>query len=141
LSVAPELQRQRLEPIGLDFDQIRKPQWKALAVRFAFGAAIALAAALVGLRFGPRYGGVFLAFPAVLPAALSMIEKKEGKARADVDAYGAIIGGLGMVAFALVVHALMPAGAVLSVAVGWVAWVAAAGAGFYTARLLLRRLL
>ncbi len=38
------------------------------------------------MRFGPRVGGLFLAFPAILPATLTLLEKKEGKTKACADA-------------------------------------------------------
>jgi len=48
-------------------------------VRFMFGAAISLLAGLIGMKFGPVVGGLCLGFPAILPASLTLIEKKEGK--------------------------------------------------------------
>ena len=37
------------------------------------------------------------------PAILTLIEKKEGPRSADIDAMGAVMGAVGMVAFAVVV--------------------------------------
>lgn len=71
-------------------------------IRFVFGAAVALVAALVGPAVSPRAGGLWLAFPAILPATLTLIEKREGRRRAQEDEIGAVAGGVGMVAFALV---------------------------------------
>ena len=73
--------------------------------RFAFGAVISVAAGALGMRFGHRFGGLFLAFPAILPASLTLIEKKEGPRSADIDAIGAVMGAVGMVAFAVVAAA------------------------------------
>jgi hypothetical protein len=73
-----------------------------LAQRFAFGAAVSLIAGIVGLLAGARAGGLFLAFPAILPAALTMIEKKEGRRQAVQDVRGAFFGAVGLVVFALV---------------------------------------
>lgn len=109
---------------------------KDYAIRFVFGAAISAAAGLVGLRFGPRVGGLFLAFPAILPAALSLLEEKEGEGPADADIQGGVLGGIGMLVFALVVFAgLSIAGAPATLALALVAWAVVAG-GLY---LLLRR--
>jgi len=47
-----------------------------------------------------RFGGMFLAFPAILPASLTLIQEKEGTRRADREALGAILGGTSLVAFA-----------------------------------------
>jgi len=73
-----------------------------LAQRFAFGAAVSLAAGIVGLLAGPRAGGLFLAFPAILPAALTIIEKKEGRRQAVQDERGSLFGAIGLVVFAVV---------------------------------------
>ena len=70
--------------------------------RFAFGAGIATAAAIVGTVFGAKVGGVLLAFPAVMPAALTLIEKKDGRREAAIDAYSAVLGSVALIAFALV---------------------------------------
>ncbi|MBO0708767.1 MAG: DUF3147 family protein [Candidatus Dormibacteraeota bacterium] len=71
-------------------------------IRFTFGAAVALVAAVVGEVAGLHAGGLLLAFPAILPATLALIEKKEDRRRAREDDIGTVAGGVGMVAFALV---------------------------------------
>jgi len=71
--------------------------------RFAFGAGISLVAGIIGMVFGPKVGGVLLGFPAILPASLTLIEKKEGKEDASIDSLGAILGAIAMVGFAVVV--------------------------------------
>jgi hypothetical protein len=80
--------------------EISKHSLKDYAVRFAFGAAISLAAGLVGLKFGARAGGVFLGFPAILPASLTLIQKRAGKTEAAIDSEGAVLGAVALVAFA-----------------------------------------
>lgn len=108
-----------------------------LLVRFAFGAGIALVAGVVGMRFGPRVGGLFLAFPAVLPASLTLLEKKEGRSEADVDAMGAVLGSCGMLAFAACLAlVLRPFGPLSAMALAWVAWVAVAFGLFGAVRAL-----
>lgn len=91
--------------------------------RFAFGAGIATAAAIVGTIFGAKVGGVLLAFPAVMPAALTLIEKKEGRREAAIDAYSAILGSVALIAFALVawfsLRHLSGAMALLLAALAW----------------------
>ena len=90
------------EPLGLRPSEIRHLRSADYLVRFAFGAVVAAAAAIVGVTFGPRVGGIFLAFPAILPATLTLIEKREGKDQAEADASGGILGGVGLAAFAIV---------------------------------------
>jgi Protein of unknown function (DUF3147) len=98
-----------------------------LAIRFIFGVLISLAAALIGLRFGPHAGGLFLAFPAILPAALTLLQRHEGRNRADASAWGSVAGAVGMVGFAIgavVTFGRLPAAACLLIATA--AWVALA---------------
>jgi len=86
----------RLNPRGL---KDKRP--KDYAIRFVFGASISLIAALISLKF-QLLGGMFLAFPAILPASLTLVARDAGREAAAIDAEGAIIGALGLVAFALV---------------------------------------
>jgi hypothetical protein len=81
---------------------LREAKPKHFVIRFAFGAAISLVAGLVSLAFGARAGGVFLAFPAILPATLTLIERRGTKEDVEEDDEGAVLGSVGMVAFAVV---------------------------------------
>jgi hypothetical protein len=98
---------------------------KALVARFALGAAISVVAGIVGKALGSRFGGVFLAFPSVLPASLTLLQAREGVRRADRNAIGAVLGGAGLVGFAMIGEAafgsLHPAVVILLAAAGWVA--------------------
>ena len=76
--------------------------------RFAFGAGISAVAAIVAVMFGARLGGVLLAFPAILPASLTLIERREGRHEAMVDATGAILGSFALIGFALVATWALP---------------------------------
>lgn len=102
-----------------------------LAVRFAFGAGIAAAAGIVGLLWGNKVGGILLGFPAILPASLTLIEKKDGRHEAQVDATGAVLGSFALILFAVVSAwslTRMPAPAALVLAAS--AWLAV-GFGLY----------
>jgi hypothetical protein len=92
--------------IHFDRAALRSVQPRDLAIRFAFGFGVSVAAGIVTLAFGSRTGGLFLAFPAILPASLTLIEKKEGRRQAEGNAVGAIIGAVALVAFALTARAL-----------------------------------
>ena len=79
------------------------------------------------MKFGPVVGGVLLGFPAILPASLTLIEKKEGKEQASIDSLGAILGALAMVAYAVaVVLVVSRFGVVLSLVVALVVWLVVA---------------
>lgn len=71
-------------------------------IRFALGAAISIASGLISLNLTARFGGSFLAFPSILPASLTLIQKKEGIDRADRSAIGAVLGAVGLVVFAMI---------------------------------------
>jgi Protein of unknown function (DUF3147) len=90
------------EPLmGWDLAKLREVRLGDIEVRFAFGAAVSILAAVIGSVFGDAAGGMFLAFPAILPAALTMLEQKDGPQEALHDQRGALLGALGMVAFAV----------------------------------------
>jgi hypothetical protein len=105
---------------------------KDYLVRFGFGAVISLIAALIGLRY-PLFGGMFLAFPAILPASLTLIERDAGKEEAAIDAEGAIIGATGLLAFALVLaFGIKPLGALTALGAAALAWLVVS-VGIYSA--------
>jgi hypothetical protein len=90
------------EPISLQSSKIRDTRSKELGYRFLAGAATSVVAGLVTLAFGARTGGVLLAFPAILAASLTLIEEQEDSVDAREDARGAVMGGVALIAFALV---------------------------------------
>ena len=110
---------------GIEAAKVRKITGTELAVRFAFGAAISVGAGVLGKAVGARFGGTFLAFPAILPASLTLIQNKEGTRTADRNAVGAVLGGLALSVFAGIGEAafghLSPALVLLLAAVGWAA--------------------
>ncbi len=87
-------------------EQLRRTKWSAYAVRFAFGGLITAFAGFVGKEYGPVVGGLFLGFPAILPASLTLVKKHDGEDAAGDDALGAVAGSGGLIAFAIVIWAL-----------------------------------
>jgi low temperature requirement protein LtrA len=73
--------------------------WKAYAIRFMFGGVITAAVGIISQAFGPVVAGLFLAFPAILPASLTLIAQKSDKKQAGMDARGAALGSIGLIAF------------------------------------------
>ncbi len=109
-----------LHPKGLSD---KKP--RDYLVRFAFGAGISLVAALISIKY-LRFGGMFLAFPAILPASLTLVQRDRGREEAGIDAAGAIIGAIGLVAFALVAaFGMKPWGALPALIAAAAAWLVA----------------
>jgi hypothetical protein len=108
--------------ISLDLKALGKTKWYEYALRFAFGGAITVAAGLIANKWGPGVGGLFLAFPAIFPSSATLVEKHEkqtkqqhgldgtirGREAAGLDAAGAAIGSIGLMALAVAVWRLMP---------------------------------
>jgi Protein of unknown function (DUF3147) len=117
---------------------------KEYAVRFVFGGLVTVAAGLIATRWGPVLGGLFLAFPSILPASLTLVKdhaKLSGAAGAD--ALGAGLGSAGLVLFALVGWALttsIPGWAMLMLAtLAWTIGALAVWAAFQSWRLRRRQ--
>jgi uncharacterized protein DUF3147 len=85
--------------------EIKQPKARDWLIRFAFGAGVSVLAGVGAALFGPRVGGVFLAFPAILLASLTLIAEEDGLRQARDDARGAAAGTAGLLVFALVVAA------------------------------------
>src|ERR1700733_14792247 len=109
--------------IEIDLSALKKTRWYEYALRFLFGGAITVATGLIAKRYGPGFGGLFLAFPAIFPASATLVEKHEsekkrqvgiidksrGRKAAALDARGAALGSLGLACFAVAVWRLLPA--------------------------------
>ncbi len=118
--------------IRVDARKLRSVNLKQMGLRFLFGAAISVIAALVGMGFGHRAGGLFLAFPAILPATLTLIQDEEGKRAAQTDSLGAVLGAVALALFAAIAMFLLPRlSLALSLLAASAAWVAGASALYY----------
>lgn len=107
------------EQIGVDPSALREVRPRDLLVRFFFGAITSTVAAVITLAFGARAGGLFLAFPAILAATVTLIEDEDSVTAAREDARGAIVGAVALGAFAALAAALfghIPGGLVLAAA-------------------------
>ncbi|MBV8445518.1 MAG: nicotinamide-nucleotide amidohydrolase family protein [Candidatus Dormibacteraeota bacterium] len=128
-------------PFGIRGHQICGLPVQELLIRFAFGAAISLVAGIVSLLTGDKVGGMLLAFPAILPAALTLVERNSGTSAAVSDVRGAAVGAIALALFAVTVKLLattIPVIAALAAAAA--VWALAAG-GIYLAGRLAARLL
>ena len=89
---------------------------------------------MIATRSGSGIAGLFLAFPAIFPASATLLEKHQkvkeqragfegttrGRTVASVDAAGAAMGSIGLIAFAVIVWRFLP---------GHSAWVILTAAG------------
>jgi hypothetical protein len=90
--------------IQIEPQRLKKTKWYEYLLRFAMGGLITAGAGYITKRCGPEVGGLFLAFPAILPAAATLLEKHEkSRKAAGLDSAGAAVGCLGLLAFAGIV--------------------------------------
>jgi hypothetical protein len=108
--------------IKADLSALRGTKWYEFAIRFVFGGLVTVATGMIAKEYGPSIGGLFLAFPAIFPASLSLVDKHtnekkaragidgaaRGRAAAALDAKGAAMGTLGLLMFALVAAHWLP---------------------------------
>ena len=108
--------------VRINASGFRNTRWYEYAIRFLFGGLITVASGMIAKRFGPGVGGLFLAFPAIFPASATLVEsherktkekaglhgQKRGRHAAGIDAAGASIGSIGLMAFAIVVWRFLP---------------------------------
>jgi Protein of unknown function (DUF3147) len=119
--------------IALSSSGLARSHWYEYAIRFVLGGLVTSGAGLLAKEYGPSFAGLFLAFPAILPASTTLIEKHEreqkenkglqglyrGRHAAGADSAGAAMGSIGLIAFACMVWKLLP---------GHSAWAVIAGA-------------
>jgi hypothetical protein len=86
-------------------------------LRFVLGGLITAVVGLVTTALGPVIGGLFLAFPSIFPATVTLVERHEARKKeehgvaglqrarcaAAADAVGAAIGSFGLSLFGLIV--------------------------------------
>jgi len=108
--------------IKFDVSALRRTRWYEYALRFFFGGAVTVAAGLIAKAYGPVFGGLFLAFPAIFPASATLVQKHEtekkrkagiidnnrGRKAAALDARGAALGSVGLACFGITLWRLLP---------------------------------
>ena len=108
--------------VSAKLSALKTIKWYEYAVRFLLGGCVTVFAGLLAKHYGPIFGGLFLAFPAIFPASATLVEKHQrqkkqragivkttrGREAAGLDAAGAMLGSLGLAVFALVIWKLLP---------------------------------
>ena len=61
--------------VAVDFSGLKKIKWSEYAVRFVFGGTITAVTGVLAALYGPKFGGLFLTFPAIFPASATLVEK------------------------------------------------------------------
>ena len=137
-----------MTPIRFSPSSLREGRWYEYLIRFALGGAVTVFTGLISSRYGPSVGGLFLALPAIFCASATLIEKHEirrkreagiagkrrGQEAAALDAAGAALGALGLLAFAIV-FSLIVEGSVSAAFVGAsLAWLIVSVAAWFARR-------
>lgn len=108
---------------SIELSGLRHSHWYQFAVRFVLGGAVTVCTGLVERHWGPVAGGLFLSFPAILPATATLIERQQterlrragregsrrGRRAAALDASGAALGGYALACFGVCAWRLLPA--------------------------------
>ena len=127
---------------------LKEGRWFEYVIRFALGGAATVFTGLVSSRYGASVGGLFLALPAIFCASATLIEKHEirrkrearleggrrGQMAAALDAAGAALGALGMVAFAAVFWMTVRSSIASAFIGASLAWLFVAVAAWYVRR-------
>jgi len=112
---------------GANLDGLMKAAWWEHGVRFLFGGAVTVATGAITSHYGPSVGGLFLAFPAILPASITLLKRHDGRSEAAQATAGARLGATALIAFAAVVAYLASrASAALTLTVASATWLSAA---------------
>ncbi|MEH2513879.1 hypothetical protein V1291_005233 [Nitrobacteraceae bacterium AZCC 1564] len=101
--------------LRLSLSSLKEGRWYEYLTRFALGGAATVFAGVMSSAFGASIGGLFLALPAIFCASATLIERHEirrkhkaglsgtrrGQQAAALEAAGAALGSIGLLAFAL----------------------------------------
>jgi hypothetical protein len=117
----------------LNLEGVKKTKPSEYVLRFVFGGAVTVATGLVAHFFGPGIGGLFLAFPAILPATLTLVDRHGARDEVVDEARGACLGTLGLAAFALATWDRAPsAHPAVVLAIATITWAVVGGAAWWT---------
>jgi uncharacterized protein DUF3147 len=137
-----------MTPIRFSLSSLREGRWYEYLIRFALGGGATVFTGLISSVYGSSVGGLFLALPAIFCASATLIESHEirrkreaglagerrGQGAAALDAAGAALGALGMLAFAIV-FSLMVESSILAAFVGAsLAWLIVSMVAWYVRR-------
>jgi hypothetical protein len=117
--------------------RLAQTRWWEWLVRFAFGGIVTVITGLIAKKWGPEVAGLFLAFPGIFPAGVTLVERHErekkrkqglsgarrGRAVSAVVSAGAVLGAIGLLAFAALAWWLLPQAAtwqaLAAATIGW----------------------
>lgn len=123
--------------VGVKLAALKDTKGYEYALRFVLGGLATVFTGLIAGRYGPITGGLFLAFPAIFCASVTLVEKHErerkqklglsgtrrGQEAAAQEAAGTALGSFGLLAFGGVIWLVLPrTGTVWSFVFAIAAW-------------------
>jgi len=109
--------RLNLVIVKIKLPALKNTSWQEYALRFALGGIATICTGLIAAEWGPVIGGLFLAFPAICCASVTLVEGHErkrkqkagmsgtrrGQEAAALEAAGVALGSFGLLAFGAIV--------------------------------------
>lgn len=103
--------------VTINVSTVAETKGHQLAFRFILGGLVTALVGVITMRFGPVIGGLFLGFPAIFPASITLVQAHEtqkkrdramngvqrGRDAAGAEAAGAAMGSLGLFVFGFIV--------------------------------------
>jgi hypothetical protein len=137
-----------MTPIGFSPSSLREGRWYEYLIRFALGGVATVFTGFISSHYGAAVGGLFLALPAIFCASATLIEKHEirrkreaglsgerrGREAAALDAAGAALGALGMLAFSILFSVLVEESVVEAFAGASLAWIVVSVTAWFVRR-------
>jgi uncharacterized protein DUF3147 len=135
-------------PVRFFPSALKQGRWHEYLIRFVFGGLATVFTGLVSKYYGASVGGLFLALPAIFCASATLIERHEirrkreaglasqrrGQEAAALDAAGAFLGSIGMLAFAAIFALLVKDNIAAAFAGASLAWLIASVAAWLVRR-------
>ncbi|MGF6428329.1 MULTISPECIES: DUF3147 family protein [Bradyrhizobium] len=137
-----------MTPVRVSLSSLRESRWTEYLIRFVLGGGVTVLTGLISSTCGAYIGGAFLALPAIFCASATLIEKHEirrkrnagldgtwrGQQAAALDAAGATLGAVGMLAFAIVFSLTVDRSVAAAFIAASLAWLICSVAAWYVRR-------
>jgi hypothetical protein len=135
-------------PVKVSPSSLTETRWYEYVVRFVLGGAATVLTGVIAKHFGTSVGGVFLALPAIFCASATLIESHErrtkekaglsgdrrGQQAAALDAAGAGLGSIGLMAFAAVFFLIVSKSVMAAFIAALCAWASVSVAAWWMRR-------
>jgi hypothetical protein len=137
-----------MSPVGFSKSSLREGRWYEYLIRFALGGAATVFTGVISSHYGAVIGGLFLAIPAIFCASATLIEtheirrkreagvdgRRRGQQAAALDAAGAALGALGLLAFACVFWLVVGSSTIAAFVGASLAWLIVSVTAWYVRR-------